>query len=691
MTPVGTAFGSALRPTGLLAAMLAVSVFLAASSPGDEAGELPLVADGAPRASILYWSRRGDATEFAARELQAYVEAITGGRLEVERGAVVDPPADLTSLVVVHRDEPSTDEPPADEPPPEEPPAEEPPPEEPPPERADERALPEIDEDIVETAARRLEGVHDDGFAVTVTEAVAVLTGRQERGTVYAAYALLEELGVRFHAPRFRFYGRHAESVRPATDLALPAMDRAESPAIPLRRKAVENGWSHTPATLRALVDWMAKQRLNSLVVPYDYGGLGLVRWDAWRRELLPVLRRRGLDVEVGGHGYESFLPPSRYAEAHPEWFPAGRNVFDIRRRRAVETYVGNVVDYLAARPEVSVFHAWPPDRTRWPRSVLRRFGGASSAQAYVHGVLARAVKQRLGGRVRLSGLAYSTATEPPAAEYAYAEDDLVDFAPYNRSYAGPLHSPASAGRSPYWRDLPDRWRAAGYDGEVGVHEYYEKYSWHSLPNALPNLIAHELPYYQRQGVTAFGTYSEPANWIPYELNHLLTARLSWSGSDEGILDVEDYLDDRYGAAAAQMAGYLRLVEDAARTVFTTPAGAYRSRERVERMRDDYLRARERLLAARFLTTPWTPERFMIDRLLRNLAFAIADTEISYYRLLRMPAAADHARRRTHALLMANRFRGTALQNFQAMRRYEPGLVPADAHWAYHAYRRAFR
>jgi hypothetical protein len=43
-------------------------------------------------------------------------------------------------------------------------------------------------------------------------------------------------------------------------------------------------------------------------VVPLNYGGQGRVKWDNWRVALTPELQRRGIWIEVGGHGYENYL-----------------------------------------------------------------------------------------------------------------------------------------------------------------------------------------------------------------------------------------------------------------------------------------------------------------------------------------------------------------------------------------------
>ena len=45
-----------------------------------------------------------------------------------------------------------------------------------------------------------------------------------------------------------------------------------------------------------------------TLVIPTDYQGHGRVKWDNWRDALTPELQKRGILIEVGGHGYQNFL-----------------------------------------------------------------------------------------------------------------------------------------------------------------------------------------------------------------------------------------------------------------------------------------------------------------------------------------------------------------------------------------------
>jgi hypothetical protein len=617
-----------------------------------------LVAGGRPEAAILWWSRAGSPVPaFAASEIQAYVRKMSGATLPVFEERLHGQPASLSSLIVIATGdgehvggEPSAGE-------------------------------------WLAPLAERLPDLRDDGFVIQSLGERIALAGANERGTLYAAYSLLERLGVRFFAPSFPYYGEHAEYVPSAGTVEVPDLDVREEPSFFYRRKYVEEGWSHTPFTLVKLVDWMAKNRLNVLVYPYDYQGLGTVAWDLWRERLLPELERRGMILEVGDHGYQSFLPRATYAAKHPEWFPSDANVFDVANDRALQTYADNVLAYLRAHPEVQIFDAWPPDAARWSGGTVRQFGGIPEAQAHATNALNAAVRSATPG-VTIEALAYIPATEPPSAGRMY-DAIIVDVAPWDRSQGEPISGP-SYPVNLYYKQLAQRWRERGFQGELGMYEYYRRYSWHSLPVVLSRLMAQEVPLYRSLGYSGLGMYSEPADWITYELTHLLVAALSWDTKLDAEAYVRSYLEARYGSRAAAVETYLGLVEETGRTLFTQPRGRYDSAAVVGAVRDRYVLAREALVAAGMPAEDMDAASFLLRRLVWNLDFAIADTAISYHALRYEPDAMMAARERAQALVERHRLDGIILQNSHLQRRYQPGLDWSSAQWMYSLYRDAW-
>lgn len=619
---------------------------------------LDLVRDGIALADICYWCDGADpVTPFAVHELQRYVERLSGVRL---RALPVAPPAMASSRGIVLAS------------------------------RAARLVRPPGDPGARATlpaewlfSAQTLLGDSDgDSYVVqTVGDRAAALLSVSSRGLLYAAYEVLQRLGVRFYAPNFVAYEENAEHVPELATVRLGEYHVLEQPSFALRRKYVEEGWSHTPRELCRLVDWMAKVRLNVLVHPYDYFGEGLVRWDDVRDDVLPALSSRGVLLEVGGHGYESFLPPAR----HPEHYTASTPVFDLDDDAAVDAYAAKVVEYLCTRPEVAVFDAWPPDNGAWPPAAVERFGSVANAHSHITNAVVRAVA-RAGLEVRIEALSYLRHLEPPTIDHPLDRAVIVDLAPYDRSYAALIHDDHTPANVAY-RELAKDWRGQT-GGDLGLYEYYRKYSWHSLPIVMTDLISAEIPYYASLGFTGVGIYSEPDDWMPYELVHLLVARLSWDIGMDVPAWLTAYLTDRYVRAAPQLAGYLQEVELAGRALFDRPGGNYQSLAAVEAARRHFSKAARHLHDAATTETAPGPS-FVIGRLLANAAYALADTDIDYYRLHDDAAGVRGALVRTRTLLESLRGCGVVLDSVWTRRRLDPAASREATRWLYASYRSA--
>ena len=110
-----------------------------------------------------------------------------------------------------------------------------------------------------------------------------------------------------------------------------------------------------TPEALKQMVNWMAKVRMNVLDCPIDYQHLHRTEWDNFREALIPELRKRGILIEVGGHGYPNFLPQEKYFAEHPEWFrDAGRQAYNGSARRLLDGSSGCCEYIRLQREELS-------------------------------------------------------------------------------------------------------------------------------------------------------------------------------------------------------------------------------------------------------------------------------------------------------------------------------------------------
>jgi hypothetical protein len=528
-----------------------------------------------------------------------------------------------------------------------------------------------------------------DGYTIAVRGDSLLLTGASPRAALYAAYDLLERLGCRWLAPALPFYrGAHEVVPRRATLVYDAPRDVAERPRLAWRKLDVEEGLSHDEASLRAIVAWMPKARLNTLQVPLDYGGTGRVRWDRWRAALAPELARRDLLIEVGGHGYQNFLRAEMPAPdggtlfaRHPEWFgrdarcrPSGdpRHVFATEHRDAVAHLVANVARWAAEHPEVDVLDFWPPDGVRWAECAAdSTLGTPQDRQARLVNAVHDALRTARPG-LRLEIIAYANAKLPPES-VALDPGVLVDFCPIGQNFDVDIDDPAGANNRQYVEAIR-AWRAT-HRGPLGLYAYYRRYAWRSLPVLLPRYIARDLRWWAAVPVQAASTYAEPGDWGTYELNHWAFARLAWNPDADAEALVDEFARLRYGHAAGAGAAALRALEDVVRVHGNVQYSAPQPPARVAAARarlDSAARALD--AAVRALPAGAAAERGAAARLALMLGFARRDLAIQELRAAKAaPAAVRPLVEELVAFLGANRDAGTFLARAGDLARYLRG------------------
>lgn len=606
------------RPTRravLTAAALATTIAGLEPSARAAAGHratLTLVAGRRPRVSVIWW---GDAvTGFAAQEFADYVERMSGARLPV-RQVKPAPGAVASNGIAAAAGRPSF------------------------------RTLPS---DWVTTHEARLAAAPADSFVSEVHPARLVLTGRTGRSVLYAAYAALEQLGARFFAPAFAYYeGAHEVLPRTST-IALGAQSpTTSSPSFALRRKDIEEGWSINDAALTALIDWMAKSRFTTLVFPYDYYGAGVTVYDDFRAVVAPELAKRGLTLELGGHGYNSFLKPEQY----PQYYSSGYNVFHVENDEALTTYVDEVVSYLKDRPEVATFDCWPPDGASWAPETLAAYGSATNAEVHVVNTLVAAIA-KAGLSVQVERIAYGAGLEPPTGDNAFDAGVLIDFAAYGRSYAAAIDDPSNATNASYY-DVLKRWRAA-HSGDLAIYDYSRRYRWREIGNPI-DVLAADARAYAALDLTGVESYAEPGNWLQFEALHLFTARSAWNSSLSAGAYLSSYTASRFGAGAGAMTDYFRRTAAQLDDINATGGGAA--------FRAQYQAAAKDVATARRATRAGSAAALVLDRMASGCTLALADIGITAANQSGDPVAAadcaDEYRRLTEKL----RFQGVQLES----------------------------
>jgi len=593
---------------------------------------LELARDGKTSHAIVHAAGASDAERLAASELSAYLGRISGATFPARAGGTG---ARVIVLRTVAPDE----------------------------------GLPG---DTLPRAAWAADARRGDAYAIAVRGDSLLLAGRSGRAVLYAAYDLLARLGCAFVAPELAFYGGNAEYVPARRTLTYDGGSAIERPAFAIRKLDVEEGLSHDEASLRRIVAWMPKARYNTLQVPMDYNGAGRVRWDAWRAALAPELKRRGLLLEVGGHGYQNFLAAgmdsatdgSTLFDRHPDWFGrdascrparAERLVFNTANADAVAYLTERVVRYVRERPEIDVLDFWPPDGARWAECAeWAALGTPQDRQARLVNAVREALVRELARErpgLRLEVIAYANAKLPPET-VALHPDVLVDFCPIGQNFDVQIDDSSGANNAQYVAAIR-AWRRA-FAGDVGLYSYYRKYAWLSLPVVIPRYIARDLRWYASVPLQGISTYAEPGDWFTYELNHWALGQLAWHPALDADTLVARYARARYGDAAPAAVAALGTLEDVVRVYGSVPYSRPRPAAEIAAAR-----ARLTRVLAAVRARPATPP---LGRLALMLDYAARDLDIQHARASGADSAAVTAKVDSLAgFLIANADRGVFL------------------------------
>ncbi len=426
------------------------------------------------------------------------------------------------------------------------------------------------------------------------------LMGGSDKTVLYAVYDFLSQLGCRWIAPDFDFYEGRSHFIPAQTALKYTCSDdRIEKPVFKYRKFYIEEGLTHNTENLKQLIYWMPKARFNVLVAPLNYEGKGRSQWNNWREQLTPELVKRGITIEVGGHGYQNFLNAEmengQLFKKHPDWFGIDKNgqrsanphvVFCSSNSDAVAYLQNNVLAYLIEHPEINIFDFWPPDNETWCEcESCRAMGSATDRHALLVSQTARFLHDKIPA-VKLECLAYSRYVEPPQNE-VLDSNVLLDFCPINQSFEYQIYEDSFVNNKFYRENLLS-WLSL-FKGEINIYSYYRKYAWRSLPVILPHYMQNDLRFYRNNGISGISVYSEPGDWFTYGLNHFVFSNLAWNPDADVDKLIGEYCTKLYGTAAKTAISVYSELEDivrfACRVPYTKPKSTEQYDEYITRLK----------------------------------------------------------------------------------------------------------
>ena len=398
-------------------------------------------------------------------------------------------------------------------------------------------------------------------WTVRPVDDAVVVAGDSPRALLAGAYALLEAAGCRWSPD-----GPSGERVPGPGEARRDVTAREARPAFARRSYAADLAtWHYTvPERLAArlpsdvaFVDWMAKRGATGfLFIRHANDTQWLIP------ELVPELRRRGLEVEGGGHALVELLPRALFAE-HPEYFPlgpgGGRSDLGnmcTASAPALAVVSERAATALAALPGARDLHLWGLDLLGGGWCACGDCAALSPADQSLRAC--NAVADALGGGRRVFHLAYHDTLAPPRGVRPHPRV-WAEFAPRERCYGHALDDPACATNTAYRRALEEHLTL--FEGRVDVFEYYgDAILFGGCAVPLVEVVARDLAYYARAGVRGvsclvFGRYSlwaYGANVEAFARGGLVPADAAAGRGAHAA---------RSGAAAEAMARYLAALE----------------------------------------------------------------------------------------------------------------------------------
>jgi len=501
------------------------TVFLAMallpSADGAIQGALPITEQGKPKAVIVKPSGASKVIDFAAAELQKYVQKMSDAALPIrdERERTVGP----TIVLGTAKLDPSR------------------------------------------------QGLECDSFTVKTAGSRVLLTGNTDRAVLYAVYAFLETLGAAWLEP-----GEAGEIVPRKPTLVVPEMNLSFKPAFDLRGMC-----TYDQGEGKETIDWMGKMRLNLVLHPAVGGGLeerGILLMDGTSHRFS---KRMGLPTNwftnPENTNYVAMLKGKREI---PQGSPNAVEdswTYDVdacfANKKAVGMLMASSLAYIAKNPGIFLYDMRTDDKwDNWCEcETCMKKTPTDSYMTFIN-QLAKKMYAKWPDK-KLSLIAYFDTMSPPEKVMPdlSMENMVLWFAPYTRPYRYPINSatvekpglsfPRNKARWPGtdggWKPFLLAWREA-FKGPIFVLDYY---NWSGEGQAAssqrsayfytrPDVIVADLRYYKELGLSgSMGVEPCPLK-LPNGWNQYLKAKMLWDPSQD-VTELQRHYDQQfYGACA---------------------------------------------------------------------------------------------------------------------------------------------
>ncbi|HIB88288.1 TPA: DUF4838 domain-containing protein [Candidatus Poribacteria bacterium] len=387
--------------------------------------------------------------------------------------------------------------------------------------------------------------LNEEGFVIKIVGNSLILAGNEDgeyRGTVYAVYTFLEELGCRWFFP-----GEFGEVIPEMDTISINAMDRTERPSFRIRN-IWYSGWA--PTTDQDHQDFRLWRDCNKL---------------------------NTLSLSIPGDGsIRRLVPSEEYFESSPHLFAINKDgdrrsdMLCLSEPETVNISVKTIKDTFRDNPDTLSFGFAPPDgfpmcycqrcQDSIPEFNHKGYGDPSLSDLWFRfaNCIAQEVYKEFPDRWVLTN-GYANRVRLPEGIAEFSPNLGIQSAIIAACTLHPVGDKKCWQRTLY-KQLLDRWTDTL--NCVFVYDYDPGNSLVNLPFPAIHNLKHDMPYFRSRGT--WGFWTEGTNsWMVTHLNYYVRAKLMWDAEADVEALVRDYCQKFYADAADMVEEYIWTLESA--------------------------------------------------------------------------------------------------------------------------------
>ncbi|MCK4998671.1 MAG: DUF4838 domain-containing protein [Anaerohalosphaera sp.] len=379
-----------------------------------------------------------------------------------------------------------------------------------------------------------IEGLGADGVRILTKGDDLILAGGEPRGTLYAVYSFLEQLGC-------RWWSSKASTIPIKPTVEIGEIDITYEPVVEYRQAYWYDAFDG---------DWAVRNKCNGHASRVDESQGGKHKYEGFV------------------HTFYSLIPPAKYFKEHPEWYSLinGKRKHEhtqlcLTNEEMRGELIKNLKKRLRANPDATIASVSQNDwrnNCQCEKCVTTDTQEGSPAGTLLRFVNAVAKEiEKDFPDVAISTLAYQYTRKPPKLVKPL-DNVIVRLCSIECSFAKPLADECNK----TFRDDIIGWSKVCQ--RLYIWDYTTNFRHYFRPHPNLEVLGPNVKFFVKYGVRGIfeqGAYTTNGAEMA-ELRAWVLAKLMWDPTLDGDELIDEFLEGYYGGAAEHVANYLDTIHE---------------------------------------------------------------------------------------------------------------------------------